>query len=610
VIPFPFRIDRSRLLAALCACIPVVVDLSLRHAWLRTLEGSERTLYGVTAAATTALWALGLLAVAPRQPIARSLATASALLLSFYLAGTQAFTFAKYRAYLDADAILVGTSIAPHAADLRYSGLRALACFAPSLALCIFITVGTRAAPNSIRSRGALACLDLAALLLVGLALTDPHRGARQGRTPEALALSAYGQLARARWDHNETVLRVHPSARTPERLSRVTMRAPKRNVILILNESLRAASSCVRYDPSCVTTPFSNEAARDRIAFENVRALDSTTAISLSVYLSGVLPTASRSEALSAPVAWEYASAAGYQTGYYASQNVLFGNQGKLIENVELSHSRFATELEWNPDLDTGADDMLAAQALTRDLDVLGPAHFSVVHFCNTHYPYRIEASDAPFQPESDETGPYYKRELSNRYHDAVYHQDRAIAHVIETLKQRTEPTVVVYISDHGEQLHEHGAHGHTGTLFDPEIRVPLWIWSSHDALTGSERAKLEALQTKPLFGVDVLPTLLDFLSLYDAPELRTQTARLPGTSLLRGGSPLEKTWPLSNCTALWGCAFRNWGVMQGTRKLFQLQGEGEPKCFDLATDPNEEHSELSRCSDLMPAFQRLELP
>ncbi len=36
---------------------------------------------------------------------------------------------------------------------------------------------------------------------------------------------------------------------------------------------------------------------------------------------------------------------------------------------------------------------------------------------------------------------------------------------------------TIVVFVSDHGEQLGEHGRIGHTWSMHDEEVRVPLWI-------------------------------------------------------------------------------------------------------------------------------------
>ena len=55
-------------------------------------------------------------------------------------------------------------------------------------------------------------------------------------------------------------------------------------------------------------------------------------------------------------------------------------------------------------------------------------------------------------------------------------------------------ERTVVVFLSDHGEQIGEHGQTGHTWNLYDDEIRVPMWIDAPAGTLTDDEAAHLRA--------------------------------------------------------------------------------------------------------------------
>ena len=55
---------------------------------------------------------------------------------------------------------------------------------------------------------------------------------------------------------------------------------------------------------------------------------------------------------------------------------------------------------------------------------------------------------------------------------------------------------TVVIFLSDHGEQLGERGLIGHTWTVHDEEIRVPMWIDAPPGTLTDGEAAELRALQ------------------------------------------------------------------------------------------------------------------
>jgi hypothetical protein len=66
-------------------------------------------------------------------------------------------------------------------------------------------------------------------------------------------------------------------------------------------------------------------------------------------------------------------------------------------------------------------------------------------------------------------------------------------------------------------------------------------------------------------------------------------------GHSLLRGERTTSAV-PLTNCTELWGCAFRNWGVMSGRKKLEAREWDFDWHCWDVLADPLER-------SDLGPA-------
>jgi hypothetical protein len=361
----------------------------------------------------------------------------------------------------------------------------------------------------------------------------------------------------------------------------------------LIVTESVRSTSTCVAYDESCSYTPFSNAAAPDRFGLQQMRSVDSTTAISLSVMWSGLLPTESRAALHSAPLVWEYARAAGYHTAYWTSQNLLFGNSGAWLDGIPFDQHVSATELEDEPTLELGADDGKLVDHVASHLGELKEPYFAVVHLSNTHFPYWIDEDDAPFQPQSEASGPGYEVQIKNRYQDAIYRQDRSVAQLIEEVGQRptASPTVIMFVSDHGEQMREKGAVGHTGTLFDPEIRIPAWISAPPGTLTADEQARLRALAVTPLTSLDVMPTLLDLLGVLDAPEIRDLRGHMAGASLLRGGSRPDRPVLLTNCTELWACAFRNWGVIQGTMKLVGTQVDRAWNCFDLASDPDEHH-------------------
>ena len=186
---------------------------------------------------------------------------------------------------------------------------------------------------------------------------------------------------------------------------------------------------------------------------------------------------------------------------------------------------------------------------------------------------------------------GPDASEAYHNFYRNAVFLQDRTIGEMIRFI--RSQPfgarTVIVFTSDHAESFHEHEQIGHTRSIYD-ELHVPFWIDAPPGTLTEEESAALTAARDAFAFHTDVTPTILDLLGLWDAPELARFRASLVGSSLLRKGRT-EPALELTNCSGIWGCAFRNWGMMKGSRKLEAREWDRAWHCYDVLDDPREEH-------------------
>jgi glucan phosphoethanolaminetransferase (alkaline phosphatase superfamily) len=585
----------------------LALDLSKRHARLRTFEGSDLLFYLLSVGIGLVAWtSLVGAATRPRGP-ARWAARVVLPLAALLFVGSQIYTFEHYQAYVNHRAVLVGTSFLPSIGQQLWFDRGTVArTVLPAIVAAIAIPFAAyKLAPMRKRARGWL-CLDLVLVAVLIGAFVSPERGAEQGQPPDVMYVTAMGQLVRARWDHNETVERVHPGVRSPEALPTLYPKpAIARNVVMVITESVRAQSVCLDYDVGCRYTPFSNRAVPDRMALTQMRALDSTTAISLAIMWNGLLPISNRQELHSAPILWEYMKAGNLESAYYTSQNLLFGNSGKWLEGTPWTRHVSATMLEPDATYETGADDGKLVDYTLNDLNSLHEPWIAVVHLSNTHFPYIVDPSDMPFTPQDEATGPGYETEILNRYQDAIYMQDKAVGRLLEGLSRRNERdrTVVVYVSDHGEQMREKGAVGHTGTLFDQEIHIPFWVSAPPASLTVSEAQHLRDLHHAPVTSLDVFPTILDLMGLWDAPQIAPFRAKIPGQSLLRGGSLPTQPIVLTNCTELWACAFKNWGAIRGTKKLIAHQGDTAWNCFDVANDPDEVHPlASSHCGELLP--------
>jgi len=364
-----------------------------------------------------------------------------------------------------------------------------------------------------------------------------------------------------------------------------------QRNVLLILQESQRADVTCVEYDPDCeLATRASNAAVPNRIPLHEMHAHDSTTAISISNIWSGVKPTESRAVLHSVPLLWEYATAAGYDTAYWTSQNLIFGNARLYVQDLPVSHFAVATHLDSMADLDAGAFDGLLSDRVIAEWGELKEPFFAVVHYSNVHYPYVLDEHDAPFQPYTFEKAPERNDEFMNYYKNVVYLSDKAVGRLLRHVRgsESGERTVIVYTSDHGESFREHWQMGHTSSLYEEEIRVPTWVDAPEVIAYAPKLLPAGAVNPARVRNLDLAPTFLDLLGLWDEPEMIPFKRRMMGHPLTRPERTLEPV-PLTNCTFVWECAFRNWGVMQGPLKVQAREWDGEYHCFDLRTDPDE---------------------
>lgn len=580
----------------------VLSDWTRRGAQLHALGTKDSLRYWGFALFGSIMWGAVLHLALQYRTRWRFAALGFALLGAIFAVGAQSYTFDRYQAYLDHRAVLVGTSMLPSIGQQlwmdRMTFLRTV--LPPALVVLAIALFAKKIARPEQGGRGF--AMDI---VVVCFCINLFGNVGEQAAPPDTLYLSAMGQLSRARWDHNETVERIHPGPRSPKSVPALVARPPmKRNVVFVVTESVRAQSVCSGFDPKCRNTPFSNEAAPNRIPLRQMRAMDSTTAISLAIMWNGVLPTASRADLHSAPLLWEYLAAAGWHSSYWTSQNLLFGNSGTWLDGVPIDLRVSATQLEPDATMEIGSDDGKLIDWALHDWSHLAEPYVAVVHLSNTHFPYKIVSDFAPFLPEEEATGPGWENEIRNRYHDSIYLQDHHLARLIKAIRARPEGnrTVIVFTSDHGEQTREKGAVGHTGTVWDEEIRVPFWIDAPPGTLTEREESALRSIENVPLFNLDVLPTLLDLVGVWDDPNLAPFRKAMAGTSLLRGGSSMDRALVISNCTELWACAFRNWGAMKGWKKVVAHQGDHTWGCYDLMHDP-EELDDLgpAACEDLI---------
>lgn len=169
----------------------------------------------------------------------------------------------------------------------------------------------------------------------------------------------------------------------------------------------------------------------------------------------------------------------------------------------------------------------------------------------------------------------------LESRYRGEVSFVDAILGSLMARLKQEglADNTVLIVVSDHGEEFGEHGGIGHSVTVYEEMLRVPMfWVWPGH--VEASRRVDA------PIGLVDFAPTLLSLLGIPAPKEMRGRdmTGFVLGAETSAAPLPMfsyKSDQPGRALQAVhygpWKLIERMWGPMSN----FQL--------FNLADDPRE---------------------
>ncbi len=225
-------------------------------------------------------------------------------------------------------------------------------------------------------------------------------------------------------------------------------------------------------------------------------------------------------------------------------------------------------------------------------------------VHYMDPHSLYILHEQ---YLDQLDLAGGAAFFSASRRYDTEIAHADHHIARLLAAADELLDPanTVILFTSDHGESLGDHGYWGHGRHVYENVLRIPLSItWRGH-----LEPATLEA----SALIVDIAPTLLSLAGVggehafagFDwAPILRRDAAGPEGRITYFQGhrgtvDPKEDPGNLRRKGLL------EVGRVQGTTKEVYVVRKGERRVFDVASDPQEQHSLVAPDSEVSEALQ-----
>lgn len=188
-----------------------------------------------------------------------------------------------------------------------------------------------------------------------------------------------------------------------------------------------------------------------------------------------------------------------------------------------------------------------------------------------NATEPQRVDGGPGRIDP----------REALAQYYAAVTHIDENVGRILDTLEalQLRERTLVIYTSDHGLALGQHGVWGKgNGTsprnMFEASIRVPL-IWNHPGTLPADRASDLMVDHC------DLYCTLLDYLGI----DVWRHDRRLSGASYLPTLRGEVQAWD--------NVYIGEYGPLRCIRtrdtKLVRRYHHGGDEFYDLGRDPGE---------------------
>lgn len=384
------------------------------------------------------------------------------------------------------------------------------------------------------------------------------------------------------------------------ERFAPAKRIAPVRaNVLIVLLDSLRA-DHLSSYGAPDGATPNLARLASQGVTFAAARAPSSWTKPSVASLLTSRPPwghgVVAQNRVLPArlPYLPEILGANGWRTVGISATAQFSAPYGFARGFGNLWDLWRAKDLEGITDPEARAD--WVWQHLIAPLAGGGAPFFAYLHELDPHSPYepppayesdaarhyagrRIPSSDDAIERMRRHPELYSAEEiawLNEMYRGEVAEMDAYVGRLLERLDEsgRARDTLVILLSDHGEEFRDHRSVGHAHTVYEELLRVPLLM-----RLPGVLPAGLRV--TQPVDLLDVAPTVLELVGVPTPPAMlgRSLLPLVFGGSLPPRAILASSREPLRHSIA-WG----HWKLVRDDA------GGGSLHLYDLTGDPGEQ--------------------
>ncbi len=373
-------------------------------------------------------------------------------------------------------------------------------------------------------------------------------------------------------------------------------------NVVLVVADTLRA-DRLASYGYARVTSPSLDAFAAANIRFAYARSAAACTFPSVNSLLTSRPPFRFRDSATRPGIPDNLDALPtllqnhGYVTAAVSASPIVRRSPGRYnpVGGFGRGFDRFDEGCTWR-----GAH--CVNRRVRQWIPTLEPPFFLYLHYMDPHDPYRPPAAISghfsnayagtnprvakgdpnPFSAHVREGGDPEAlpgsdvAHLSDLYDESILAFDHGFAALLAMLDRagRTDDTIVVVVSDHGESFLEHGRMKHCNHVYDTETHVPMVL--RLPAVTSSRVVE------PAVANVDLVPTLFDYLGL-DASGLG-----FTGVSL----RPWIEQPERAPDRLVYSAMGRQRSATDGRFKLvLELGATRRYQLFDLQEDPGETH-------------------